>query len=94
MSSHVVGIQSPDSAKYKKMKAAWDACVAAKINVPDELYHFFGEDGPPDDCEEGIVVELPEDAVTKYVANMRDGFDIDLSFLPKDIKKIRFYNSY
>ena len=46
MSTHVVGFHPPDE-KWKEMKAAWDACMAANVNppvvtIPFNNYHNKG----------------------------------------------------
>lgn len=91
MSSHVVGIKPPND-EYKKKLAAWKACDAAGVSVPQALIAFFGPDGPR---EEGVEVNL-EDYVCceKYIAEMRDGFTIDLEKIPIGVRFVRFYNSY
>ncbi len=94
MSTHVVGFKPPDE-KWKMMKAAYDACTAAGIPVPDDLCEFFG-DNPPDD--EGVKVDEDKlkqcGAVRKWAAKMRDGFEVDITKLPRDVKVVRFFNSY
>lgn len=90
MSSHAVGIRPPNE-KWKKMKAIWDACVAAGLEIPEEVENFF--DGEPPDAK-GVIVDLDEHSgVEPYSADMRSGFEIHLDKLPKDVKIIRFYNS-
>ncbi len=90
MSTHVVGIRPPD-AKWKKMKAVWDACKLADISTPDEVYEFFaGEE--PDDA--GVVVEIEKSiAVTAWGDDGRAGFEVNIGRLPQDVTVIRFYNS-
>ena len=53
MSTYVIGFQSPDE-KWQRMKAVWDACEKADIEVPQEVRDFF--DGEPD--EKGVTVSL------------------------------------
>lgn len=91
MSTYVVGIKPPDE-KWKKMKAAWDACASAGVPIPKKVDDFFGGE-PPD--ERGVVVEIEEtQAVTKYHINTSSGFEVDISKLPADVKIIRFCNSW
>jgi hypothetical protein len=88
MSTHVIGFKPPDS-KWKKMKAAREACVVAGVEIPDEIDSFFEYAEP---YENGVEVELKcrgwEDG------GMREGYEIHLSELPKDVTVIRFYNSW
>lgn len=91
MNTHVVAIKSPDE-KWRKMKAIYDACTDAEVEIPDEVDDYFNNE-PPD--EDGVVIEL-EDEACCAVWN-EDGFDgyiINLSLLPKDVTSIKFFNSY
>lgn len=94
MSTHVVGIKPPDD-KWKEMKAVYDACAVAGVAVPKAVCDFFDND-PPDDA--GVVVSEYDlkkcGALKEYSGDMTAGFEVDLSKVPKDVKIIRFYNSY
>jgi len=97
MSSYVEAIRPPD-AKWSAMKAVWDACKAAGTTVPAEVDGFFN--GEPPDAT-GVVVKhvsgcsskLPE-WVTAVRRDMEDGFEVDITKLPKDVTVLRFTNSY
>ncbi len=89
MSSHVVGFRPPDET-FDKMFVVWNTCQEAGVTVPKEVQEFFGWESPD---ENGIVVDIKE-AVTPYNADYQDGFEVDITKLPKDVKIIRFYNSY
>lgn len=91
MSSHIVGFRPPD-AKWRKMKAAYEACDAAGLDIPDEVASFFNHEAPDDS---GVEVEIEDTkAVTEYSAEMREGYEVDLTKLPPDVKIIRFFNAY
>jgi len=91
MSTHIVGFRPPDK-KWKEMKAVWDACEKADIEKPPEVHAFFGHDEPDDS---GVEVDLEEAGCCKtFDREGYDGFDVDVSKLPKDVKIIRFYNSW
>lgn len=91
MSTHVVGFKPPDD-KWKKMKAAWDACEEAEIEVPEEVEEFFGGE-PPD--EAGVTVEIDgHECCKEYSEEGSSGYEIDISKLPKDVRIIRVYNSW
>lgn len=91
MFSYVKGIKPPDD-KWKRMKAVYDSCDLAGIDVPEEVSEYFGWEEPDN---KGVVVDLDKhDCCKKYKADMQDGFEIDLTKLPKDITIIRFVNSY
>jgi hypothetical protein len=87
MSTHVVGFRPPDE-KWKKMKKIWDSCQEAGVAVPKEVAEFF------DDCEPdpaGVEVEIK---THPYHDESRDGYEVHLSEIPKDVTLIRFFNSY
>lgn len=90
MSTHVVAIKPPDE-KWKKMKAAWDACTTAGIPIPDKLYDFFGDTSPD---EKGVVIDGNPKWSSRYSAEGEDGIEVDLTKLPEGITIIRFVNSY
>jgi hypothetical protein len=87
MDSNVVGIKPPDD-RWRKMKHIRDACVNAEISIPEEVDNFF-EGEKPDAT--GVIVEIPH---RKYNAESCDGFEVDLSEIPADVKIVRFVNSY
>jgi hypothetical protein len=89
MSTRVEGFRPPDG-DWVKMKKVWDACENADIAPPPEVQDYF-ENRPPDPT--GVVVDISE-AVSEYNAEMQDGYEVDLSKLAKDVKVIRFVNSY
>jgi len=92
MSTNIIGFRPPDE-KWKKMKAAWDSCREAGIDLPDELWEFFGGSGPD---EAGIKIDLEEEegVVEDYTGDGESGYDVLLSNLPDSIDRIRFYNSW
>ncbi len=87
MSTHVIGFRPPNG-KWKDLKKVWDACHSAGINPPKEVQEFFNYCVPD---ENGVEVKIPHKA---YNAEMQDGFEIEVDKIPKDVKIIRFYNSY
>ena len=92
MSTHIVGFRKPDDGMFQKYKAVWDACSEAGVDVPEHIHNYFdGED--PD--ENGMEVRIENtDAVKRYDKDYYDGFEVDVTKLPKDVNIIRFYNSY
>lgn len=89
MSSYVYGFRPPDE-EWKKKKEAFDACQKAGVSPPEEIWEFFGNEDPD---EAGVQVDIKE-AVENYSAENVDGFQVDLKKLPKNIRYIRFVNSY
>lgn len=98
-SMHVVGIKPADK-KFNEMKAIYDACTKAGVEIPESVSEFFDHEKPDD---AGVIIPLfneyslaPKhfDAVTKYHGDSESGFEIDVTLLPSDIKKVRFYTAY
>lgn len=89
MSTYAVGLRPPDE-KWTKMKAIYDACDAAGVDAPDDVSDFFGDKAPD---PSGVVVDI-DAAVSEYLDEYRQGLEVDLSKLPKDVTVIRFLNSW
>lgn len=89
-SLNVEGFIPPDE-KFKKMKAAYDSCVAAGVPVPEDVQHFF-DDKPPDatGVRIGLSYDKKYNAVTEYENEYSSGYEVNLEKLPKDIKVLRF----
>lgn len=84
-----MGFRPPDE-KWQKMKLVYDACVSAGIPIPDEVYSFFDGEAPDNS---GVEVDISK-IVKEWGDDSRSGFEIELSLLPKDVKVLRFYNSW
>lgn len=87
MSTHVIGFVPPDE-KWKQMKVIWDACSKADIALPGEVEEFFDGEEP---SEKGQEVEIP---YSKWSDENRQGIEVEINKLPKNVKLIRFYNSW
>lgn len=90
MSTSIVGFRPPDE-QWEKMKRVYESCVAAGVQIPADVDKFFDYDPPG--TRPGAEVDI-EPAVTRFNEQYRDGFQIDLSKLPKDVRFIRVVNSY
>jgi hypothetical protein len=95
MSTGVEGFAPPDET-WRKMKSIWNSCNAANVPIPAEVQKFFNYDRPD---ESGVRIKLlhpQHESVSKYddSKGCASGFEIDLSKLPKQIKTLRFYNSW
>lgn len=71
MSTHVTGFRPPDE-RWQAMKAVWDACTAAKTQIPDEVMAFFGDEAPD---PRGVEVKIP---FAEYKADMCEVPHVDL----------------
>ena len=87
MSMFVTGFWPPDE-KWQQMKAAWDACAAAGVPVPEEVEDFFGGEAPD---PAGVEVDLP-------VRHSTDGsselWEVDVAAIPEAVTVIRFSNTW
>lgn len=93
MSTTIVGFRPPDET-WQKMKAIWMACEKAGITVdlmPEQVAKFFDHDSPRD--KPGCEVSLGE-AVEDWQGPEAHGYQVDVTKLPKDVRFIRFYNSW
>ncbi len=93
MSTSVVGFVPPDK-KFKKMLAVYEACELAGVEIPKEVDTFFNGEIPD---PSGVVISLSggeHPAVTAWNDDISEGFEVELDKLPKDIKVLRFYNSW
>jgi hypothetical protein len=84
---YVKGFKPPDE-KWKEMKQVYDACRKAKIDPPKEVEKFFNYETPDN---RGVEVEIK---TTEWGEEMREGFEIKMEDIPKDVKVLRFYASY
>lgn len=91
MSTHAVGFVPPDE-NWDKMKAVYNACIEAGVDVPDNVEKFFDYNNPNN--VPGFEVDLEGNAAKEWADNYRQGFEVDLSKLPENVKFIRFYNSW
>lgn len=89
MSTHAYAIKPPDE-RWKAMKAVWDACEAAKVEIPDEVSSFFGDEAPD---QSGVVEELGALA-RPWHGDCAEGVEIDIARLPPGTKTVRFTNSW
>jgi hypothetical protein len=87
MSTHVEGFVPPDE-QWQQMKAVWDACAAAGIDQPSEVDEFFDGQEPDPNGQE---VEIPHQ---DWQNGHSQGVEIKTEDIPKNVKVIRFYNSW
>jgi hypothetical protein len=92
MTTIVIGIKPADE-KWEQMKAVFDACVLAKVDIPDEVEMYFNGDAPDPSGIKVYEKSLGE-AVKKYEKYPYLGYEVYIDKLPKDIKIIRFTNSW
>lgn len=88
--TYIQGLK-PKTGEYQIRLDVFTSCKKINIEPPKEIKDFFynGEI-----CEEGIVTELPKEAVREYTDEYREFLEVDLTKIPDDISRIRFVNSY
>lgn len=89
MSTQVIGFVPPDE-KWHQMKSIFDSCKLAKIEIPREVWKFFG-DTDPDPA--GVEISIPK-REWRDERGCAEGFELDVDSIPKHVKVIRFYNSW
>ena len=90
-SMNVKGVRAPDQ-EYEEMKAVYDACVKAGVPVPERVNEFFCWE-PPNPNRLMVDLDLSE-AVEMWRDDYREGFEVEIAKLPKNITHVRFYLSW
>lgn len=91
MSTHVVAIRPADE-RWHQMKAVYDACAAADLDIPDEVVDYFGGEEPD---PKGVVLDLyRSQAVQDWSDKDSVGLEVTLTKLPPDVQILRFFNSW
>ena len=102
ISSNIIGVRDLRK-EFDKMWDALQACKKAGVLFPKQVQKYFDLDGDEDrvledkSYYEGTKLTFSltgKPGVTTWDADMEEGYEVDLTKLPKDVKKIRFYTSY
>ena len=101
ISTIIVGVRDLRK-EFDKMWTVAKACEKAKITFPKEVCDYFIIDADQKELDDKSCYEQEKltfdlkgkPGVKTWSADMEEGFEVDLTKLPKDVKKIRFYNSY
>lgn len=95
MSTTIVGIRDLDG-KFKQMMDVKKACDRAGIDYPEEVHEYF--EYRADRPEEELINQMNstdlKKAVKKLDVEYSDVYEVDLSKITKDVKKIQFRVSY
>lgn len=86
---HIVGFMPPDE-EWRKMKAVWDACEEAGVEVPMIVGDFF-EWVDPD--PRGLEVDLG-DFLKRYNGEGQCGRELYVEDIPAKVNMLRFYNNW
>lgn len=98
MSTYVQAFRDFDG-NFQKMMDIKNFCESQGVSLPREVEEYFGKyslDDEPYIREQMSEVELPKGCKTEGDDSRVNGryIEIDVTKLPKDIKKIRFTNSW
>ncbi len=96
MSTHIEAFMPDTDETYQKMKKVYLACEEAQMELPEAAQKYFGTNYPEDEAlDRKLAIDLKLDVhYTEYNADMVEGFEVDLTKLPKGITKLRFTNRY
>ena len=81
-----MGFVLPDE-EYVKMKAAWDACVDARVDIPVSVKEFF-DGGYPH--ENGMLISVNH-CISGYSRGDECWQELYVEDIPKNVKVLRFY---
>jgi hypothetical protein len=96
MDTFVVAFRPPDE-EYFRMKALYEESMAVASNscsqpdLPDDVIKCFCCMGEPDDAGAEVVLG---DALQEWEGFMSEGYEIHIDKLPKDVRVVRFINSW
>jgi len=95
MSTYVVGFKPVDD-KWRAMYKIYAACDEAGIEPPSDVLAFFEGLYFKNIETTGIEVSLEKElCVTKWSdGDACEGYEVEVAKIPKDVKVIRFVNSY
>lgn len=95
MSTHIHAFRDMDG-EFKRMMDAKVYCDAHSLSYPREVDTYFR--GSAEESEQYLRDEMLEidirDALTDYSDHSSQGYEVDVSKLPKEVKTIRFVNSW
>lgn len=96
MSTHIQAFIPDTDAEFKKHKKILLMCLENEVSLPKETAEYFGnEDAEEYLLDEKLEIELEENVHYKdWSDESSQGFEVDLSKLPKGVAKLRFYNNW
>jgi hypothetical protein len=95
MSTYIQAFRDFDS-KWNEMMKIKLLCDKNKISYPKEVSDYFGEEA--EESQSYLEQELNKIDTKKWTKewneDSRQGFEIEVKDIPKEVKTIRFVNSY
>ena len=96
MSTHIQAFMPDTDADFQKHKKILLMCIENEVSLPKETAQYFGQKEPEEYLlDEKLSVSLKENVHYKdWSDESSQGYEVDLSKLPKGITKLRFYNNW
>ena len=96
MSTRIEAFMPDTDLEFQKHKKILLMCKEAEVSLPKETAEYFGDDSPEEyNLDEKLEINLIEGThYEEWEGDMQQGFEVDLSKLPKGVTKLRFYNSW
>jgi len=96
MSTHIKAFIEDNDPDYLFHKEILLFCKSKNISLPKETSEYFGNLSPNESLlSEKLEIELMEGLdYIEWKDKSSEGFEVDLTHLPKGVTKIRFYNSW
>lgn len=96
MSTHIRAFIPDTDPEFQKHKEILLLCNQHNVTLPKETALYFGDDSPNEYLlDEKLEVELAEGIdYIEYREDSIEGYEVDLTRLPKGVTKLRFYNNW
>jgi len=96
MSTHIEAFIPDTDSEYIKHKEILEVCAKNEVTLPKETAEYFGDDFPQRYLlDEKLSVALKEgEHYNNWSDESSEGFELDLTKLPKGVTKLRFYNNW
>lgn len=95
MSTHVKAFRDMDG-EFARMLEAKKFCDARKLSYPKEVDEYF--QGDADLNEQSLRNQFLEvdisTAVVEWCDESSEGYEVEVTKIPKEVKTIRFFNSW
>lgn len=93
MSTYVQAFRDMDG-KFKQMMEVRQFCHERGVSFPKEVTDYFGSlVHESDECIKETMLTVPL-RVSNPAVDMKDVYEIEVADIPKEVKTIRFVNSY
>lgn len=96
MSTHIKGFTPDTDATYQRHKKVLIVCLEADVQLPKETAEYFGSTTAYEELlDEKLEIELKEGVhYENWSDESSQGFEVDLTKIPKGVTKLRFYNNW